>query len=278
MNAIQLIKGMFYLILKAKQGGKYLSRKEIVNRKTGKKSYQYKYKPLQQRAAHEVTRNKFEKVTKLSGDEHKNQIERALQNNIPVSLHVLRDYPDLAKKYNQGHRIEQADKISARVKASKKSSQVPNSPTENKGREEKKMEMTREETLAYLKKNQEAYSKKPNQLKEGFDSNKIYEILPKYSIEELRKLDYPELRKIAGMGYRNMDKDLLKKINAAFTPLLKEGSFGYDTKESAIKDIVKYSKNVIESDKRARPHTEQEYKDTQAYRHGYGSSVMNRDY
>ncbi len=121
MNPIvsTLIKGMLYLILKAKQGGKYLDRKKVVDRKTGKMRYKYKYKPMQQRAAHEVTRGKFEKVTKLSGDEHKNQIEHALQNGIHVSLHVLRDYPDLAVKYHQQARLAKADKIRAKVKASK---------------------------------------------------------------------------------------------------------------------------------------------------------------
>ena len=121
MNPIvsTLIKGMLYLILKAKQGGKYLDRKKVVDRKTGKMRYKYKYKPMQQRAAHEVTRNKFEKVTKLSGDEHKNQIEHALQNGIHVSLHVLRDYPDLAVKYHQQARLAKADKIRAKVKTHK---------------------------------------------------------------------------------------------------------------------------------------------------------------
>lgn len=112
-----LIKGMLYLILKAKQGGKYLSRKQVIDKRTGRKTWKYKYKPMQQRAAHEVTRNKFEKVTKLSGDEHKNQIEHALQNGVHVSLHVLKDYPDLIKKYNQQARVERADKIRAKVKA-----------------------------------------------------------------------------------------------------------------------------------------------------------------
>lgn len=110
---------MLYYILKAKQGGKYLDRKKVVDRKTGKMRYKYKYKPMQQRAAHEVTRNKFEKVTKLSGDEHKNQIEHALQNGIHVSLHVLRDYPDLAVKYHQQARLAKADKIRAKVKTHK---------------------------------------------------------------------------------------------------------------------------------------------------------------
>jgi len=121
MNPIvlTLIKGMLYYILKAKQGGKYLDRKKVVDRKTGKMRYKYKYKPMQQRAAHEVTRNKFEKVTKLSGDEHKNQIEHALQNGIHVSLHVLRDYPDLITKYHQQARLAKADKIRAKVKAHK---------------------------------------------------------------------------------------------------------------------------------------------------------------
>lgn len=156
MNPIvsTLIKGMLYFILKAKQGGKYLDRKRVVDKKTGKMVWgNYKYKPMQQRAAHEVTRGKFEKVTKLSGDEHKNQIEHALQNGIHVSLHVLRDYPDLAVKYHQQARLAKADKIRAKVKASKaelskpsikqikESSQVSTPSTENKGSEEKKMEL-----------------------------------------------------------------------------------------------------------------------------------------
>lgn len=126
MNPIvsTLIKGMLYLILKAKQGGKYLNRKQVVDRKTGKMRYQYKYKPMQQRAAHEVTRGKFEKVTKLSGDEHKNQIEHALQNGIHVSLHVLRDYPDLAVKYHQQARLAKADKIRAKVKTHKEKERI----------------------------------------------------------------------------------------------------------------------------------------------------------
>lgn len=127
MNPIvsTLIKGMLYFILKAKQGGKYLDRKRVVDKKTGKMVWgNYKYKPMQQRAAHEVTRGKFEKVTKLSGDEHKNQIEHALQNGIHVSLHVLRDYPDLAVKYHQQARLAKADKIRAKVKASKVKNEV----------------------------------------------------------------------------------------------------------------------------------------------------------
>ena len=152
-----LIKGMLYLILKAKQGGKYLSRKQVIDKRTGRKTWKYKYKPMQQRAAHEVTRSKFEKVTKLSGDEHKNQIEHALQNGVHVSLHVLRDYPDLIVKYHQQARIAKADKIRAKVKASKEkdlaslkkmaseyvdmkeSSQVSKPTADDKGREEKKM-------------------------------------------------------------------------------------------------------------------------------------------
>ncbi len=171
MNPIvlTLIKGMLYYILKAKQGGKYLDRKKVVDRKTGKMRYKYKYKPMQQRAAHEVTRNKFEKVTKLSGDEHKNQIEHALQNGIHVSLHVLRDYPDLITKYHQQARLAKADKIRAKVKAHKEkdinslkklaseyvdmkeSSQVSNPSTENKGSEEKKMETVKWQDVIKLK-------------------------------------------------------------------------------------------------------------------------------
>ena len=128
------------------------------------------------------------------------------------------------------------------------------------------------------KDNFETMPEEEKKIKEGFDSIKIYDILPKYSITELQQLDYPELRRIAGLGYRKMDKDLLKKINEAFTPLLKEGNFEYSTKESAIRDIVKYSKDVIESDKNYKPLTDQEYRDIQDYRLGHGSSVMNRDF
>jgi len=79
----------------------------------------YKYKPMSQRGAHEVTRSKFEKVTKLSGDEHKTQIEHALQNGIRVSLHVLKDYPDLVQKYNKTAKVRNFDRISAKAKESK---------------------------------------------------------------------------------------------------------------------------------------------------------------
>ena len=36
INVSTLIKGMFYLILKGREGGKYKTRKKIVDKKTGK--------------------------------------------------------------------------------------------------------------------------------------------------------------------------------------------------------------------------------------------------
>ncbi len=126
MNAETLLKGLLYFILKAK----YLKREKRNNR------WKYWYKPESQRGAHEFTKQKFEKKTGLTDSTHKDSVERILQNSGHVNLRILRDYPDLAKKYNQGHRIEMADKIRARVK--EKSSQVPNSKPDDKGREEKK--------------------------------------------------------------------------------------------------------------------------------------------
>lgn len=129
MNAETLLKGLLYFILKAK----YLKRERIKNR------WKYWYKPESQRGAHEFTKKKFEQKTKLTDSTHKDAIEKILQNNGHVNLRILRDYPDLAKKYHQESRIVAADKIRAKVKASKESAQVSNPSTENKGNEEKKM-------------------------------------------------------------------------------------------------------------------------------------------
>ncbi|HMV81478.1 MAG TPA: hypothetical protein PL048_20730, partial [Leptospiraceae bacterium] len=76
----------------------------------------YKYKPISQRGAHEVTGKTFEKKTGGTQQEHKNAVEKALQNGNRVSLHILRDYPDLIQKYGMGKRLERADKINAKVK------------------------------------------------------------------------------------------------------------------------------------------------------------------
>ena len=113
MNAETLLKGLLYFILKAK----YLKRERIKNR------WKYWYKPESQRGAHEFTKKKFEQKTKLTDSTHKDAIEKILQNNGHVNLRILRDYPDLAKKYHQESRIVAADKIRAKVKASKESAQ-----------------------------------------------------------------------------------------------------------------------------------------------------------
>jgi len=76
----------------------------------------YKYKPISQRGAHEVTGKTFEKKTGLGKEEHKNAVEKALQSGNRVSLHVLRDYPDLVQKYGMSKRLERADKINAKVR------------------------------------------------------------------------------------------------------------------------------------------------------------------
>jgi len=105
------------LLRKAKAiGGKYLKRWQVSNPKTGKMKWVYKYKPVSQRGAHEVTGKTFEKKTGLGKEEHKNAVEKALQNGNRVSLHILRDYPDLVQKYGMSKRLERADKINAKVR------------------------------------------------------------------------------------------------------------------------------------------------------------------
>ena len=117
MTIFQASQNLISILLKGKViGGKYLKRWQVSNPKTGKMKWVYKYKPVSQRGAHEVTKNKFEKVTKLSGTEHKNAVEKALQSGNRVSLHILRDYPDLVQKYGMSKRLERADKINAKVK------------------------------------------------------------------------------------------------------------------------------------------------------------------
>ena len=105
------------LLRKAKTiGGKYLKRWQVSNPKTGKMKWVYKYKPVSQRGAHEVTGKTFEKKTGLGKEAHKAAVEKALQGGNRVSLHILRDYPDLVQKYGMSKRLERADKINAKVR------------------------------------------------------------------------------------------------------------------------------------------------------------------
>ena len=104
------------LLRKAKTiGGKYLKRWQVSNPRTGKMKWVYKYKPVSQRGAHEVTGKTFEKKTGLGKEAHKAAVEKALQGGNRVSLHILRDYPDLVQKYGMSKRLERADKINANV-------------------------------------------------------------------------------------------------------------------------------------------------------------------
>lgn len=123
-----ILKGILYFLLKAK----YLKRQKVNNR------WKYWYKPESQRGAHEFTKQKFEKKTKLTDSTHKDAIEKILQNNGHVNLKILRDYPDLVKKYNQESRIIAADKIRAKVKASKAQPESPK--VESKIDDKKSME------------------------------------------------------------------------------------------------------------------------------------------
>jgi hypothetical protein len=108
--------GYWIELFKAKVGGKYLKRWQVTNPRTGKKSWKYKYKPLSQRGAHEITLGKFKKVTKIADETHKAAVEKALQEGHSISMHILKDYPDLIKKYNKSAKVRNFDRISSKVK------------------------------------------------------------------------------------------------------------------------------------------------------------------
>ena len=103
-------------LFKAKVGGKYLKRWQVTNPRTGKKSWKYKYKPLSQRGAHEITLGKFKKVTKIADETHKAAVEKALQEGHSISMHILKDYPDLIKKYNKSAKVAKFDHLKSKVK------------------------------------------------------------------------------------------------------------------------------------------------------------------
>ena len=103
-------------LFKAKVGGKYLKRWQVTNPRTGKKSWKYKYKPLSQRGAHEITLGKFKKVTKIADETHKAAVEKALQDGHSISMHILKDYPDLITKYNKGAKVAKFDQLKNKVK------------------------------------------------------------------------------------------------------------------------------------------------------------------
>lgn len=180
------------LLRKAKAiGGKYLKRWQVSNPKTGKMKWVYKYKPISQRGAHEVTGKTFEKKTGLGKEEHKSAVEKALQSGNRVSLHILRDYPDLVQKYGMSKRLERADKINAKVreireknKASEKNANEPVSAADNNSNGEQK--------------NMNALSNDPKTL--YTEVRKMYTSLNPFDFVESAK---PYLDKIESIGAAN---------------------------------------------------------------------------
>lgn len=169
------LKALLYYILKAK----YLKRQKVGNR------WKYWYKPASQRGAHEFTKKVFEKKTKLTDSTHKDSVEKILQNGGHVNLRILRDYPDLAKKYNQEYRLVAADKIRARVKGIKESAKVPSSTTDDKGREEKKMNW-KNETLRMRTRPTEEFDRMIDSIK---TEEEVLDFMKKVS--EDSKIDLP---------------------------------------------------------------------------------------
>ena len=82
---LRFLRNQISLFKAGKVGGKYLKRWQVSNPKTGKMKWVYKYKPMSQRGAHEVTGKTFEKKTGGDRSEHKSAVEKALQNGNRVS-------------------------------------------------------------------------------------------------------------------------------------------------------------------------------------------------
>ena len=58
---LRFLRNQISLFKAGKVGGKYLNRKQVADSRTGKMKWVYKYKPVSQRGAHEVTGKTFEK-------------------------------------------------------------------------------------------------------------------------------------------------------------------------------------------------------------------------
>ena len=113
-------KPQFWLsIFKGKVGGKYLKRWQVTDPRTGKNKWVYKYKPISQRGAHEITKDRFRKVTKIADETHRAAVEKALQDGHSISMRILKDYPDLVQEYNKTAKVRNFDRISAKVKEAK---------------------------------------------------------------------------------------------------------------------------------------------------------------
>lgn len=106
-------------IFKGTVGGKYLKRWQVTDPRTGRKKWAYKYKPISQRGAHEITKDRFRKVTKIADETHRAAVEKALQDGHSISMRILKDYPDLVQKYNKTAKVRNFDRISAKAKEAK---------------------------------------------------------------------------------------------------------------------------------------------------------------
>ena len=58
---LNFLRRRIALFKAGKVGGKYLNRKQVADSKTGRMKWVYKYKPMSQRGAHEVTGKTFQK-------------------------------------------------------------------------------------------------------------------------------------------------------------------------------------------------------------------------
>lgn len=185
-------KPQFWLsIFKGKVGGKYLKRWQVTDPRTGKNKWVYKYKPISQRGAHEITRERFRKVTKIADETHRAAVEKALQDGHSISMRILKDYPDLVQKYNKTAKVRNFDRISAKVKEAKQ--KIESAKDQFSAKENDLIERS---LNLYNSKNKNEQAKLKKQLEDGIQSGNGSDSDARAGKELIRRINEQEARSI----------------------------------------------------------------------------------
>ena len=185
-------KPQFWLtIFKGKVGGKYLKRWQVTDPRTGKNKWVYKYKPISQRGAHEITKDRFRKVTKIADETHRAAVEKALQDGHSISMRILKDYPDLVQKYNKTAKVRNFDRISAKVKEAKQ--KIESAKDQFSAKENDLIERS---LNLYNSKNKNEQAKLKKQLEDGIQSGNGSDSDARAGKELIRRINEQEARSI----------------------------------------------------------------------------------
>ena len=259
INLNTIIK--YYLILKGR-ATKYLRRDWKGNR------WVYTYKPVSQRGAHELTKNRFEKHTKITDSTHKDSVEKALQEGRYVNTRILRDYPDLIKKYNQEKRIQKADRINAKVKeimANKNADNDSKNIDMNEVNVDNKANTEINTPNIDIKINPVEdkvvdYSERPTGDFKTLISNQIFRDIFNDELKNYSKINFPN---VIDENFKIIDNDAWSRIVNSFLTGLREENEKYDYFAKLIYDkykpgsweeiskIKKEKDNIIQQEKKS---------------------------